>query len=291
MEKYRTIFIGSGGFAILPFQAVFNCPLLKLELVITSPDKPAGRKQELTPSPIKQATLKTDINILQPKKIAELKSEISRRRPDLIIVCAYGQIIPKDILDVPRFGSLNLHPSLLPKYRGASPIQFAILNNEKKTGVTVMLMDEKMDHGPIVSQKETEISDEETGQTLEEKLSRLAADFLLEILPQYLEGKINPQPQDESRATYAKILKRQDGEIDWQKTGQEIEQMARAFYPWPGAWTILNGKRLKIIKGKAVKEKNEQAIAAGKGYFLPEIVQPEGKKSMEWQEYLRGNKR
>lgn len=290
MKKYRTIFIGSGGFAVLPFQAILNCPLLKLELVITSPDRPAGRKQELTPSPIKQATPQTDIKILQPEKIAELKPEISRRRPDLIIVCAYGQIIPKDILDVPRFGSLNLHPSLLPKYRGASPIQFAILNNEKKTGVTVMLMDEKMDHGPIISQKETEISDEETGQTLEEKLSRLSADFLLKILPRYLKGEIKPQPQNENQATYTKILKREDGEIDWQKTGQEIEQMARAFYPWPGAWTILNGKRLKIIKGKSVNEKNKRAIAAGKEYFLPEIVQPEGKKPMEWQEYLRGKR-
>lgn len=290
MKKYRTIFIGSGKFAVLPFRAVFNCPFLKLESVITSPDKPAGRKQNLIPSPTKQAALTTNIEILQPKKIAELKPKISRCRPDLIIVCAYGQIIPENILDIPRFGSLNLHPSLLPEYRGASPIQFAILNGEKKTGVTVMLMDEKMDHGPVVAQKETEISDEENGQTLEEKLSRLAADFLMEILLPYLKGEIKPQSQDESRATYTKILKRQDGKIDWQKSGQEIEQMARAFYPWPGAWTTLNDKRLKIIKGKSVNEKNGQAIAAGKGYFLPEIVQPEGKKPMKWQDYLRGKR-
>jgi len=290
MKKYRTIFIGSGRFAVPSLKAIIDCPFLKLELVITSPDKPAGRKQELTSSPIKQAALSGKAEILQPKKIAELKTEISRIKPDMTIVCAYGQIIPKDILEIPKFGSINLHPSLLPKYRGPSPIQTAILNGDKKTGVTVMLMDEKMDHGPIISQKETEISNEETGQSLEEKLSRLAADFLLEILPRYLEGKIKPLPQEENQASYTKIISRQDGKIDWQKSAQEIGQMVRAFYPWPGAWTILNNKRLKIIKGKAAKEKTPQTLPAGKSYFLPEIIQPEGKKPMPWQDYLRGVK-
>jgi methionyl-tRNA formyltransferase len=291
MKKYRTIFIGSGRFAVPSLKAIIDCPFLKLESVVTAPDKPTGRKQELTPSSVKQFALSTGAEILQPKKIAELETKISQSQPDLIIVCAYGQIIPKKILDIPKFGSINLHPSLLPKYRGPSPIQTAILNGDKKTGITIMLMDEQMDHGPIIGQKETKISSQETGQSLEEKLSRLAADFLLEILPRYLAGEIKSQAQDESQANYTKILKRQDGEINWQKSSQEIGQMVRAFYPWPGAWTILNGKRLKIIKGKAAKEKTPQTLAAGKDYFLPEIVQPEGKKPMPWQDYLRGKRK
>jgi methionyl-tRNA formyltransferase len=286
MKKNKAVFIGTGKFALPIFEAVINCPFLNLEYLITSPDKPIGRKKELTSSPVKQLALDKKIKILQPKKISEIKSKLSEI--DLAILAAYGQIIPKDIIDIPKFGFINLHPSLLPKYRGPSPIQSAILNGDKITGISIMLMDEKMDHGPIISQKEIKISNNDTFQSLEEKLSDLAGNFLIEILPQYLEGKIKPESQDESKVSYTKILTRQDGKIDWQKSASEIERKIRAFYPWPGTWTILNGKRIKIIK--AVEKETKLSIKTGKGYLLPELVQPEGKKPMKWQEYLKGNK-
>ncbi len=188
-------------------------------------------------------------------------------------------------------GCLNLHPSLLPKYRGPSPIQTAILNGDEKTGLTIMLMDEKMDQGPIISQKEMTISPEEIGQTLEKKLAQLAADFLMEILPQYIEGKIQPQAQDETKATYTKILSREDGQIDWKKTAQEIERKIRAFSPWPGTWTYFNNQRTKILKAKAIDKKQEAALPTGKGFLLLEIVQPAGKKPMTGREYFHGHPR
>lgn len=267
----------------------------KILAALTGPDKPVGRKQILTPPPIKKIALKHQIPVLQPEKLLTLKSQISNLNPNLIIVVAFGKIIPKEILEIPKYGSLNVHPSLLPKYRGPSPIQFAILNGEKITGTTIMLMDEKMDHGPILAQEKIVVEPKETSQTLHQKLSRLGADLLLKTIPLYLSGKIKPKPQDEKKATYTKILSRQDGRIDWQKSAEEIERQIRAFFPWPGAWTIFNGKRLKILKAKTNQGQPSEKysrrlplIRTGQGYLLLEIVQPEGKKPMSGEEFLRG---
>jgi len=257
--------------------------------VITSPDKPIGRKQEITSSPIKQTALERNLKILQPEKISDIASKISDLKPDLIITAAYGQIIPKDILNTPQFNSLNLHPSLLPKYRGPSPIQTAILNNDKTTGLTIMLMDEKLDHGPIISQTEIKINDQFNYQTLEKKLSQEAATLLIKILPQYFQNEIKPKPQEEKKASYTKILTRQDGKINLQQTAKEIERKIRAFYPWPGTWTELNGKRIKILKAKTVNQENEQTIKTNQGFLELELVQPAGKKPMTGQEYFKGN--
>jgi methionyl-tRNA formyltransferase len=233
--------------------------------------------------------LNYNLSVLQPEKISEAKKQISELNPDLIIVAAYRQIIPKDILDIPRFGSLNLHPSLLPKYRGPSPIQTAILNNDQTTGLTIILMDEKMDHGPIITQEKIDISPDDTYQTLEEKLAQLASDSLIKILPQYIQEEIKPKPQDENKASYTKILTRQDGKIDWDKSAQEIERMVRAFSPWPGTWTEFNDKRVKILKAKVVDKESKATIKTGDGYLFLELVQPAGKKPMTGEEFFRGH--
>jgi methionyl-tRNA formyltransferase len=294
MNQPKIIFIGTSQFAVPALENLIKNDY-NIISVITAPDKPVGRKQTITPLPVKQTALKYKLPILQPEKISEISSKIATLAPDLIIVAAYGQLISKSILDIPRLGCLNLHPSLLPKYRGPSPIQTAILNGDKTTGVTIILMDEKIDHGPIISQKEITIASDENYQTLEKKLAETAADFLIEILPRYIQGEIKPQTQDESKASYTKILTRQDGQIDWNKSAQEIERMVRAFYPWPGAWTYFNSQRVKILKAKAIEKKEivdakkELILPTGEGFLLIEILQPAGKKPMTGQEFFRGH--
>jgi methionyl-tRNA formyltransferase len=284
----KIIFIGTSWFAVPALENLVKNDY-QILAVVTAPDKPAGRKQELTPPPVKEIALNYNLSVLQPEKISEAKKQISELNPDLIIVAAYRQIIPKDILDIPRFGSLNLHPSLLPKYRGPSPIQTAILNNDQTTGLTIILMDEKMDHGPIITQEKIDISPDDTYQTLEEKLAQLASDSLIKILPQYIQEEIKPKPQDENKASYTKILTRQDGKIDWDKSAQEIERMVRAFSPWPGTWTEFNDKRVKILKAKVVDKESKATIKTGDGYLFLELVQPAGKKPMTGEEFFRGH--
>jgi len=243
--------------------------------------------------PILENLIKNGYNVIKSitKPITLKPEEISKLEPDLIIVASYGKIISKDILNIPKFGVLNIHASLLPKYRGPSPIQTAILNNNQETGITIILMDEKIDHGPIIAQRKMRIISDDNYQTLETKLAQRAADFLIEILPQYLQKEIKPQPQDESQASYTKTLTRQDGQIDWQKSAQTIARKVRAFYPWPGAWTEFNGLRVKILKAKAVENPpaGGAALPTGKGFLFLEIVQPAGKKPMTGQEFFRGH--
>ncbi|MBU4030801.1 methionyl-tRNA formyltransferase [Patescibacteria group bacterium] len=269
-KKIKIIFIGTSEFAVPVLEALVRCSLFAVQCVITAPDKPA-------PSPIKIATLQNGLPILQPEKISKAAVKISNLKPDLIITASYGQIIPKNILDIPKYGSINIHPSLLPKYRGPSPIQTTILNGDKNTGISVMLMDEKMDHGPIIAQKKVVIKKRENYQDLEKRLSLLSANFLLKILPRYIQGKINPKKQNNSKASYTKILSRQDGQIKPKQTAREIERMLRAFTPWPGVWTIIKKRRVKILKAKVVQ-----------GRLLLETVQPEGKKPMTAEEFFRG---
>jgi len=283
----KIIFIGTSKFAVPALESLIK-EKYNIITVITTPDKPIGRKQELNHSPIKQTALKYNLPILQPEKILSIKKEILDLKPDLIIVSSYGQIIPKEILDIPSLKCLNIHPSLLPKYRGPSPIQTTILNGDKATGITIMLMDEKMDHGSIISQIKINIKPNENYQDLEKKLSRESGNFLIKILPLYLNNKIKIQEQDESKASYTKILSREQGEIDLNKSAQEIERKIRAFYPWPGTWFYLNKKRIKILKAKAIKKEKETSIKTGKDFLLLEIVQPEGKKPMTGKEFFRG---
>jgi len=303
-QNYNLIFMGTPDFAteILSY-------LLKnkwnVKAVFCQPDKKVGRKQEIVFSPTKKEAIKHNIPVHQPETLKDkiVIEEIKSLKPDLIVVAAYGQIIPKEILEIPKYGSINVHASLLPKYRGASPIQAAILAGEKETGITVMLMDEKMDHGPILAQKKIKIYNNETGESLHDRLAKLGSKVLAETLPKWLEGKIKLKPQNHSKATYTEILKRGDGKIDWKKSQEEIERQIRAFWPWPSSWTIWDKRRLKIVKAKPGTKKIEKkykpgrvfltqnkglAVACGKKYLIVEKLQLEGKKEMSAKEFLRG---
>jgi len=282
---YKIVFLGTSEFAVPILEGLIKNKW-GISCVITEPDKPAGRRQILTPSPIKQVTLKHGLLVYQPEKISNIKSQLSNLKPDLIILAAYGQIIPSEILDIPTYGSLCIHPSLLPKYRGPSPIQCTILNGEKETGVTIFKMDEKIDHGPAIKNKRLKIKDKRYNSLeLSKELANLAADLLLKTLPLYLEGKIKPRPQNHKKATYTKLLKKEDGQIENSKLKtqnskelEEIERKIRAYYPWPKVWTFVNGKRIIIHKAHIEKEK-----------LILDVVQPEGKKAMKYEEYLKGN--
>lgn len=271
--------------------------------VITQPDKKVGRKQEISHSPIKKNAGEHKIEVLQPEKVrgnTDFIQQIKDLRPDLIVVVAYGFILPEEILNIPKFGVINIHASLLPKYRGASPIQAAILNGENETGVSIMLLDEQMDHGPLLAQKSVAIINEDTFESLHDKLSQLGADLLLDTLPKYYSEQIKPIPQDESKATYCQLIKKEDGKIDWTKPASEIERQVRAFTPWPGSFAYWEEKKLIIHKAKYYNDNNNQNI--GKVFKINEGIgvkcsqdaleilglQLEGKKPMTAKEFLNG---
>ncbi len=305
-REFKTIFFGTPEFAA-PILLVL-VKIVKVIMVITQPDRQAGRRQRLTAPPIKILAQKLYLPIDQPEKVRDPKiiDALKKLAPDLIVVAAFGQIIPKAILELPKYGALNVHPSLLPKYRGASPIQSAIKNGEKKTGVAIMLMDEQLDHGPILAQASLAIAPNETGASLSGKLSQLGARLLLRTIRQWLTGKIKPQKQNHNQATMTKTLTREDGKINWQEPAQIIEQKIRAYDPWPGSWTKWldqgRSKRLNILKALIVKreetshqpgwvfktEKN-WAIQCGQDSLEIILLQPEGKRQMRAPEFLNGH--
>jgi len=299
----KTIFLGTPDFGAIILERLIksgNKPFL----VITEVDKPIGRKQIMTPSPVKVLAGKYDIPVAQPDKISDWNLEIKNLKPDLGIIAAYGQILPKDILDIPQYGFLNVHPSLLPKYRGPSPIQTAILKGDKKTGVSIIRISEKMDAGPILSQKEMELNQGETFLSLHDKLAEVGAELLLDILPKLSKGKAYFINQEEKEATYTKILKREDGKIDWQLPAKNIERQIRAFDPWPGSYTVWENRKIKIKKARLFRNPgnakypvgkvlvvldNEIGIQCGDGDFLAvEVLQLEGKKEIKADDFLRG---
>ncbi|MDP3043507.1 MAG: methionyl-tRNA formyltransferase, partial [bacterium] len=243
--KIKTIFIGTSDFGIPALRALAKDKQFEIIAVITQPDKPTGRKQILTPPPIKAEAEKYQIPIFQPEQIKNLQTEISAQgecasgaknlKSDIIIVAAYAQIIPEEILNLPKYGCINIHGSLLPKYRGAACVQAAILNGDGQTGVTIMKMDKGLDTGPILWQDKINIESRDTAGALYEKLSRLGAKILPIVIKKYIAGVIKPIAQDNARASYVKRLKKQDGLIDWAKSAVEIERFIRAMAPWPSA--------------------------------------------------------
>jgi len=289
--ELKIIFMGTPEFGAIILEGLIKNNY-KPALVITAPDKPVGRKQILTPPLVKIIAQKYKIPVEQPKKVLNYKLQATRMKPDLIIIAAYGEIIPKEILEIPKHGCLNVHPSLLPKYRGPSPIQAVILNGDKETGTTIILIDEKMDHGPIIANRQLPISDPKiTTDELSKELAALSIDLLVEIIPKWINGEIKARPQDKSKATYTKIIKKEDGKINWKKSAIEIERQIRAFYPWPGTFTFWKGKRIKILKAEASKTapENNLAIKCGKDYLIIKKLQPEGKKPIEINDFLRGH--
>ncbi len=244
----------------------------KIQTVITQSDKPVGRKKQLQSSEVSQLAEKYNITTLKPTKLNSqfVTDNSSKLECDLFIVASYGKIIPQSILDIPKLGSLNVHPSLLPKYRGASPIQTALLNGETETGISIMLMDAEMDHGPILKTKHISISQSDNYQTLSERLSQESASLLIETINQFLDKEVVPIEQDHSAATFTNILTKEDGyfDINQPPTQDILYRMIRAFYPWPGVWTRWSNKVVKFLPNK--------------------MIQMEGKKPMSIKEFLNG---
>jgi methionyl-tRNA formyltransferase len=297
----RLVFIGTGEIGVPTLQA-----LLKSEhqvvAVVTQPDKPAGRDQRLEAPPIKRAVMGATMSIFQPTRIKDRQSiqEIRALGPDAIVVMAYGQILPREVLEIPGLACLNLHASILPRWRGAAPIQAAIAAGDRETGITVMYMDEGLDTGEILLQRKIDILPEETGGSLHNRLAIIAPEALLESLRMLGSGSAPRIPQDKSLATYAPKLNREDGRIDWAEPADVIERKTRAYDPWPGAFMELGDRNLKIFlasvvdvngkPGEILRSDNELIIAAGKDALSMREVQMEGKKRMSAAEFLRGQR-
>ena len=302
-SSWKIVFFGTPSFAIPTLKSLLEGPD-EVIAVVAQPDREKGRGRKVIPSPVKEVALQYGITLLQPEKVREETFEENLRalRPELIVVAAYGQILPKSILKIPTYGAVNVHASLLPKYRGAAPIVWAILRGEKVTGVTTMLMDEGMDTGAILLQRETLIGDEETAETLHDRLALLGAPLLLETVEGMKRGEIDPVPQDHSKATYAPPLKKEDGRVDWGKEAKEIDLQVRAFNPWPGAFTTWDDRLLKIYHG-GVREGKPGGkagtvvwvgsdfieVGTGRDSFLIKEVQLEGKRRMSVREFLSGH--
>ena len=274
--------------------------------VVTQPDKPKGRGKHLSPPPVKELALKYNIPVLQPEKIRDeaFINIIQKLRPDIIVVIAYGKILPKAILDIPPKGCINVHASLLPKYRGAAPINWAIINGEKETGITTMLMDEGMDTGDILLTERVEIQDNDTTDSVYEKLKDIGANLLIKTISGLKKGMGRTIDQDDSYATYAPMLKKEDGRIDWAIKPEEIRNLIRGMYPWPGAYTRWEGKQLKIFKAQVASEERTSEepgviiktstdgiyVATGAGILLITELQPENKSKMSASEFIKGYK-
>lgn len=298
----RIVFIGTGDIGVPALQALLKS---KNELVgvVTQPDKPVGRAQLVESPPIKKAVAATNMPVLQPPRIKERQAveEIRALKPDVIVALAYGQILPRDVLEIPKIACLNLHASLLPRWRGAAPIQAAIASGDRETGVTVMYMDEGLDTGDILLQRNIDILATDTGRSLHDRLSQIAPEALFESLQMLAAGNAPRTPQHNAFATYAPKLKREDGRIDWSESAEAIERKIRAFDPWPGAFMTIkaNGTRnLKIFSaevvdsqgkpGEILRSQNELVVAAGKSALSLREVQIEGKRRMSAVEFLRG---
>lgn len=302
----RIVFMGTSEFAVPSLEALVNAGH-EVVAVVTQPDRPSGRGRAIHESPVKQLAAKLGLPVYQPQKIREQESisQIKSYAPlDVIVVAAFGQIIPQAILDIPKHGSINVHASLLPKYRGAAPIHYAIMKGETKTGVTTMLMDAGLDTGDILLMKEVEISSEETTGELEQKLAKAGAELLIETLEKLERGEITPKQQDDSQATIARSLKREQGEIDWNEPAKEIVNLIRAFSPRPGAFTKLGKTLLKVYKARITDtiaegnrpgevvdiKKDEIIVATGEGVVSLIEVQPENRQRMSGGEYARGSR-
>jgi len=304
MIKPKIIFLGTPEFAI----PVLNC-LINSEFrpaaVITQPDKPAGRKLKLTSPPVKNLAEKYNLKVFQPRHKTELRQILDELKPDLCILVAFGMIIPDDLLNLPALGWLNIHPSLLPKYRGSSPIQAAILNNDSHTGISIIRLINRVDAGPILAQAKAAISSEDTAETLSRKLANLAANILIDNLPPYLDRTAGLKEQADADATYTGMIDRQQGEISWQKSAAEINRQFRAFYPWPGIYSYLDGKRLKIANLSVLEgnfganlapgelfftPSNELAVKCGQDAVILNLLQLEGKAEMTGGQFARGQK-
>lgn len=300
----RVVFMGSPDFAVPSLRALAG--VYPLAGVVTQPDRPAGRGRSLVMPPVKEAALALDLPVIQPERLRqpEAMEQLRLWAPDLIVVAAFGQILKPEVLDLPRFGCINVHASLLPRGRGAAPIQKAILDGEAETGITIMKMDAGVDTGPILSQRAIPIAPEDTGGTLFDKLAALGAELLTETLPGYLAGEIPPQPQPESGATYAPMLKKEDGLLDFSsRMAVELERQVRAMQPWPGAYFPWQAEPLRVLKAHTdfvftymIQPAGQRCIHLGlpavyavdNAMLVLDEVQPAGRKPMPGKAFLAG---
>jgi methionyl-tRNA formyltransferase len=297
----RVVFMGSPGFAIPSLAALVEA--YAVVGVVTQPDRPAGRGRKRATSPVKQFAIEHGLPCLQPETLrtpASL-SALTELRPDLVVVAAFGQILPAAVLALPPHGCLNVHASLLPRWRGAAPVQAAILQGDAETGVTIMRMDPGLDTGPILAQRTTAIGPEDTGGSLSARLSVLGADLLIEILPDYLGGRLTPMPQDDALATRAPSLKKDDGALDPAVPAERLARQVRAYEPWPGSFVEWDGRRLGVhrarvgvqeamVVGQAFEMDGFPALGTVSEALVLLEVQPEGKRRMAGSEFLRGSR-
>jgi methionyl-tRNA formyltransferase len=300
-QSLNLVFCGTPQFAV-PALAKLVAAGFDVQLVVTQPDRPKGRGLELIPSPVKRCALESGLPISQPERIKtdeDFRNQLTRLKPDAIIVVGYGRIVPQWMLELPVFGNINLHASLLPKYRGAAPIQWAIARGETVTGVSTMKIDSGLDTGDILLQQKIPIASDDTAETLSPKLAAIGADLTVETLRGLQTGSIQPRPQDDSRATLAPILKKEDGLIDFTRSANEILNRMRGFQPWPGAYTKFRGKNLQVLKASAIARATRPAELQIEGERLfagcsqdtaVELLelQIEGKKRSSAADFVRG---
>ena len=303
----RLIFMGTPDFSVRPLERIYESGE-DIVLVVTQPDRKKGRGKETGAGAVKECALRLGLNVFQPEKVKDPEAVrvIRELSPDIIVVSAFGQILSKEILEIPGLGCINIHASLLPEYRGASPIQRCIMDGKKETGVTIMQMDEGLDTGDILLQRAVEIDRDETGGSLFEKLSLLGADLIAEALPLIEKGELSPLPQDGEKSSYAGMIKKEMGRLDFSGRAEDLERLIRALDPWPSAYTELNGKVLKIWKAETadIKDpskgakpgtvlevgKDDFTISCGTGALIIKEVQLSGKKRMSAADFLRGVK-
>ncbi len=303
MKQLKIIFMGTPDFSV-PALKILSQNGYEVALVVTQPDRPRGRGCKLTPPPVKATALDLGLPVVQPQTIRDplFIDQMRALEPDLFVVVALGQILPQELLDIPPSGAVNIHGSLLPRYRGPAPIQWALINNERETGITTMLMDNGLDTGDILMTAGTRITPDDTSSTLHDRLADMGADLLIKTITGLKSHAIVPQPQDHALATYAPLLKKSDGRIDWNKPAQLIEAFIRGMTPWPGAFTFRENKRLKIFKALANTQKTTQAagtvvrgfsdelrIATGRGTLSLCEIQGASGKRLDIKNYLRGH--
>lgn len=299
----RIVFMGAPEFSVPSLERLILGEH-RVVAVYTPPDKPMGRGRALAFSPVKRVALKRGIEVHQPKSFSEPGAieSLAQLSPDVIVVAALGKILPPEVLTIPPFGCINLHPSLLPRHRGPSPIPAAILAGDEWTGVSIMLMDKGVDSGPILSQRRVAIEPQDTTESLTEKLARVGAQLLEETLPLWLSGSLTPQPQPEEGATFTKLLSKEEGEIDWHLGAVEIWRRVRAFHPWPGCYTHWQGKVLKVLEATPLPVERGQpgeviplaggevGVQTGDGVLRLLRVQLGGRRAMSAEEFLRGQR-
>ena len=297
--KLNIVYMGTPEFSVLPLQELIK--EYNVSLVVTQPDKKVGRKQEICFSPVKEFAIKNNIEVFQPINIKEDYQKVLDKKPDLIITCAYGQIIPKEVLDYPKYGCINIHASLLPKYRGGAPIHHSIINGDEYTGVTIMYMDTKMDSGDILYQDKVKIEENDNVGTMFKKLSVLGSKMIIKCLPDIINGNIKPIKQDESKVTYAYNISKEDEKIDFNNTSKDIFNKIRGLNPFPVSYALLDNKRVKLYISR-IGESNKDGkigeiiniysdglgIKTKDGEIVIEELQFEGKKKTSVKEYLNG---